>query len=97
MNSGRKKFYNIGPRVLVIAFLLAITSVIPIIVVAVLRMSGILKFDSSQYTVPMRRTDTNASTHPMMVRHFFYSDNFYSGKVRLLIFFQTHTTRVIIV
>ena len=53
--------------VLVVSFLLAVTSVIPMIVVAVLRMTGLLKFDSSQYTAPMRRTDTNASTHPMMV------------------------------
>ena len=53
--------------ILVIAFFLAILSVIPMILVAVLRMAGLLKVDQSQYTAPMRRTDTNASTHPMMV------------------------------
>ena len=52
---------------MVIAFLLAITSVIPMVLVAVLRMTGVLMVDQSLYTVPMRRTDTNASTHPMMV------------------------------
>ena len=52
---------------LAIAFILAITSVIPIVVVAVLRITGLSKVDQSDQTAPMRRTDTNASTHPMMV------------------------------
>jgi hypothetical protein len=38
------------------------------ILVAVLRAVGVLKVDQSTFTAPIRRTDTNASTHPMMVK-----------------------------
>ncbi len=49
-------------------FMMFFFSVVPIFLVAVLRAVGILKVDQSAFTEPIRRTDTNASSHPMMVK-----------------------------
>lgn len=65
-NTGKSDKQDYPTWTLVIAFLLAIASVVPMILIAVLRFFGFLKVDQSAYTAPMRRTDTNASTHPMM-------------------------------
>ena len=53
---------------LVVGGLLAFASIIPIVVVCVLRITGLSSpHVDYQPGSPMKRVETNASTHPMMV------------------------------
>lgn len=61
------------PVAIALAIILPLASVVPIVVVAILRALKISRPDPTDYKVPMSRVDTNASTLPMFPNE--YHDN----------------------